>query len=86
VEAGKREGYTRRREYRHVQQNAAKLSQVVHPGLGLTDVYSAVIPDLPFKPGLHVNYSETTLHMRDGLPKLKDFPKAFSGSGIELPE
>jgi len=57
-----------------------------HPGLGLTDVYAAVIPDLPFKPGLHVNYSETALHIRDGLPKLKDFPKAFGGSGIEVPE
>ena len=26
-----------------------------HPGLGLTDVYAAVIPDVPFIPGLHVN-------------------------------
>jgi hypothetical protein len=57
-----------------------------HPGLGLTDVYAAVIPDLPFKPGLHVNYAETVLHMKDGLPKLKDFPKQFGGSGVELPE
>ena len=24
-----------------------------HPGMGLTDVYAAVIPDLKFKPGLH---------------------------------
>jgi hypothetical protein len=57
-----------------------------HPGLGLTDVYAAVIPDLPFQAGLHVNYGETVLHMKDGLPKLKDFPKEFGGSGIELPE
>jgi hypothetical protein len=57
-----------------------------HPGLGLSDVYAAVIPDLAFKPGLYVNYRETVLHMKDGLPKLKDFPKAFGGSGIELPE
>ena len=57
-----------------------------HPGMGLTDVYAAVIPDFPFKPGLHVNYSETVLRMRDGLPKLKDFPKEFGGSGIEVPE
>jgi hypothetical protein len=57
-----------------------------HPGLELTDLYAAVIPDLPFKPGLHVNYSETVLHMKDGLPKLKDFPKQFGGSGIELSE
>jgi hypothetical protein len=57
-----------------------------HPGLGLTDVYAAVIRDLPFKPGLHVNYGETVLPMRDGLPKLRDFPKQLGGSGIELPE
>jgi hypothetical protein len=57
-----------------------------HPGLGLTDVYAAAIPDLPFQAGLHVNYGETVLHMKDGLPKLKDFPKEFGGSGIELPE
>jgi hypothetical protein len=57
-----------------------------HPGLGLTDVYAAVIPDLSFRPGLHVNYGETVLHIRDGLPKLVDFPKEFGGSGVELPE
>ncbi len=27
-----------------------------------------------FTPGVHVNYAETVLPMRDGLPKLKDFP------------
>ena len=57
-----------------------------HPGLGLTDVYATVIPDLSFKPGLHVNYGETVLRMKEGLPKLKDFPKQFGGSGIEMPE
>jgi hypothetical protein len=57
-----------------------------HPGLGLTDVYAAVIPDLPFNAGLHVHYGETVLHVRDGLPKFKDLPKEFGGSGVELPE
>ena len=57
-----------------------------HPGLGLTDVYAAVIPELEFKPGVHVNYQETALHIRDGLPKLKDFPKEFGGSGEVMPE
>jgi hypothetical protein len=52
----------------------------------LTDVYAAVVADLPFIPGLHVNYGETTLPIRDGLMKLKDFPKGFGGSGIELSE
>jgi len=57
-----------------------------HPGLGLTDVYAAVIPELDFKPGVHVNYQETALHIRDGLPKLKDFPKEFGGSGQMMAE
>jgi hypothetical protein len=57
-----------------------------HPGLGLTDVYAAVIPNLPFRTGLHVHYGETVLQVRDGLPKFKDLPKEFGGSGVELPE
>jgi len=57
-----------------------------HPGLGLTDVYAAVIPELDFQPGVHVNYQETALHIRDGLPKLKDFPKEFGGSGQMMAE
>jgi hypothetical protein len=57
-----------------------------HPPLGLTDVYAATLPTLPFKPVIHVNYAETVLPMRDGLPKLKDFPKEAGGSGELLPE
>jgi hypothetical protein len=40
-----------------------------HPTLGLADVYAATIPTLRFAPSLHVNYGETVLPMRDGLPK-----------------
>ena len=57
-----------------------------HPGMGLIDVYAAVIPDFPFRPALHVNYQEATLRVRDGLPKLKDFPAEMGGSGETLPE
>jgi hypothetical protein len=57
-----------------------------HPGWGVVDVYAAVIPDYPFHPGVHVNYQETKLHIRDGLPKMKDMPKEMGGSGITLPE
>ena len=57
-----------------------------HPGMGLTDVYAAVIPAFPHKPALHVNYGEKTLSVRDGLPKLKDFPKEMGGSGVLLAE
>ena len=52
-----------------------------HPPLGLVDVFAAMLPTLTFTPGVHVNYAETVLPMRDGLPKLKDFPEAFGGSG-----
>jgi hypothetical protein len=57
-----------------------------HPPLGLIDVFTATIPDLVFTPGVHVNYAETVLPMRDGLPKLKDFPTEFGGSGETLAE
>ena len=46
-----------------------------HPPLELVDVYAATLPGLTFVPQLHVNYAETVLPMRDGLPKLKDFPR-----------
>ena len=52
-----------------------------HPSLGLVDVFSATIPSLSFVPAVHVNYAETVLPIRDGLPKLKDFPAEFGGSG-----
>ena len=57
-----------------------------HPGLGLVDVFAATVPTLKFVPGLHINYADTVLRMRDGLPKLKDFPAEFGGSGEQLPE
>jgi len=57
-----------------------------HPGMDLIDVYAAVIPDVAFKPAVHVNYAETVLHIMDGLPKFKDFPAEAGGSGEMLPE
>lgn len=57
-----------------------------HPPLGLVDVFAATIPTLAFTPGVHVNYAETVLPVRDGLPKLKDFPAEFGGSGEVVSE
>ena len=57
-----------------------------HPPFGLIDVYAATIPTLAFSPALHVNYAETVLPMKDGLPKMKDFPSELGGSGEMLPE
>jgi hypothetical protein len=57
-----------------------------HPTIGLVDVYAATIPTLKFSPGVHVNYAETVLPMKDGLPKLKDFPAELGGSGVAIAE
>jgi len=58
----------------------------VHPGWDLIDVYAAVLPDLPFKAMLHVNYADSSLRLADGLAKQKDFPAEMGGSGVLLPE
>ena len=57
-----------------------------HPPLGMVDIFSATLPTLAFRPGVHINYAETVLPMKDGLPKLKDFPKEFGGSGEAVAE
>ena len=57
-----------------------------HPPFGLVDVFAATIPTLAFVPAVHVNYAETVLPMRDGLPKLKDFPAELGGSGATVAE
>jgi len=57
-----------------------------HPGLGVVDVFAATLPTLAFTPGLHINYAETVLPMKDGLPKFKDFPGAFGGSDQTMPD
>ncbi len=57
-----------------------------HPTFALVDVYAALLPELSFKPSLHVHYGEKVLPIRDGLPKMKDMPKELGGSGMTLPE
>ncbi|HVL55660.1 MAG TPA: GFA family protein [Burkholderiaceae bacterium] len=59
---------------------------VLHPGLGLADVHSPVLPTVRFAPTVHLNYAETALPMRDGLLKLKDFPAEVGGSGEAVSE
>jgi len=58
----------------------------VHPEWKLVDVYAAVIPGVPFKPAVHVNYEEHVVRMQDGLPKLRDFPREMGGSGEAMAE
>lgn len=57
-----------------------------HPDLGVVDVFSATLPTLEFAPALHINYAETVLPMKDGLPKYRDFPGAFGGSDEQMAE
>jgi hypothetical protein len=57
-----------------------------HPKLGLIDVRSALPTTVTFKPTVHLNYEETVLPIKDGLPKLRDFPAAIGGSGEAMPE
>ena len=56
-----------------------------HPPLGLIDVFASTIPSLSFRPGLHVNYAETVLPMRDGLPKFKVFPQRSADQASKWP-
>ena len=57
-----------------------------HPGMGLVDIYAAVLQDFPFEPMLHVNYKNKTVSVKDGLPKFKDLPEPLGGSGEMLPD
>jgi hypothetical protein len=59
---------------------------VNHPAIGMVDVPAGTITGLDWKPTLHVHYGEKVMQMKDGLPKFKDFPKEFGGSGATVPE
>ena len=56
-----------------------------HSTLGLADIRVS-LTNFVFKPSVHLNYEETVLRIKDGLPKLKDFPTEIGGSGQTLPE
>ena len=58
----------------------------LHPSMGVTDVFAAILPSLKFEPMIHVFYAESVLPIKDGLPKFKDGPADFGGSGDLLPE
>jgi len=59
---------------------------VDHPTLGLVDIRAGLPAEVAFKPSVHLNYEDTVLHVKDGLPKLRDFPKEIGGTGQTLPE
>jgi hypothetical protein len=43
-----------------------------HPSLGLTSVYAAMIPTMPFKPTVHLRYAEAVLHYAEAVLPVKD--------------
>ena len=57
-----------------------------HPKWNLVDVYVAVVPELHFRPQVHVNYESTVHPMKDGLPKFRNVPAEMGGSGELIPE
>jgi len=54
--------------------------------MGMTDVPAGSVKGLKYTPTVHVHYGEKVMSVRDGLPKFKDFPKEFGGSGEMLAE
>jgi hypothetical protein len=59
---------------------------VRHPGINMTDVPAGTVHGLDYNPTFHVHYGEKVMATRDGLPKFKDFPKDFGGTGEMVPE
>lgn len=57
-----------------------------HPGMGMFDVYLNTVPSVTHAPAMHIFYGEKTVSIKDGLPKYKDMPADFGGSGDTLPE
>jgi hypothetical protein len=57
-----------------------------HPTLGLVDVFAPMIPKFPFKAQVHLNYQESVLPIKDGITKLRDFPKEVGGTGEVMAE
>ena len=72
--------------YRKFCQTCGGHVMTDHPLIGLIDVYAATVPDLSFQPQVHIHYGEKVLSIPDGLPKFKDVPAEFGGSGEKLPE
>jgi hypothetical protein len=72
--------------HRHFCTSCGSPVLVRHPQLGMTDIPAGTVAGLQYVPTLHVNYGEKVMACRDGLPKFKDFPKDFGGSGDMVPE
>ncbi len=72
--------------HRHFCTSCGAPVLVRHPQIGMTDVPAGTVSGLAYTPTMHVNYGEKVMAARDGLPKFKDFPKEFGGSGDKISE
>jgi hypothetical protein len=57
-----------------------------HPGMKLVDVYAPLLQGFTHQPTLHVHYANKSVSVKDGLPKFKDLPSQFGGTGETLAE
>ncbi len=55
-----------------------------HPGMKLVDVYANLLRGFAHNPALHVHYESKMVSVKDGLPKFKDLPSEFGGSGEKM--
>lgn len=56
------------------------------PKFGLEEVYPGVVVGLLHEPTVHLFYGSKTVSVKDGLPKFKDLPTDYGGSGETVPE
>ena len=57
-----------------------------HPDSNFIDIFAPILEEFHFKPTIHVYYESKTVSIKAGLPKFKDLPEEFNGSGEILPE
>ena len=55
-----------------------------HPGMGMVDVYLNCVEGIEHQGAMHIFYGEKSMSVPDGLPKFKDMPAEFGGSGEML--
>ena len=81
-------GMYKRTENSHRQfcKSCGAAVMVGHPGMGMTDIPAGTVKGFKYNTALHVHYGEKVMQVRDGLPKFKDFPKEFGGSGEMVAE
>jgi hypothetical protein len=57
-----------------------------HPGVGLIDVYAAVIPDFPYRNGFHDHGPETKQRIKIALQKMHESSTEMAGAGTGVAE